>query len=113
MLSTYMRQFSSEQKPTFDLISEFIFKDLCIDDDSKRSLVDVQLHPVKMLLFIKFKSEESRDRVNERVQSNQGVVWSHYGVRIKGYNLDAQVKRISLLGAGPEISAADIKNTFQ
>ena len=44
-------------KPTFDLISEFIFKDLCVDQDLKKSLVDVQLHPVKMLLFIKFNSE--------------------------------------------------------
>ena len=80
-------------KPTFDVISEFIFKDLCINEDMKKSLVDVQLHPVKMLLFIKFNSEESRDIVNERVQSPQGVVWSHYSVRVKGYNLDAQVKK--------------------
>ena len=100
-------------KPTFDLISEFIYKDLCADQESKNSLVDVQLHPVKMLLFIKFSSEESRDSVNEKVQSQRGVTWTHYGVRVKGYNLDAQVKRISLLGAGPETTAEDIKNTFQ
>ena len=64
-------------KPTFDVISEFIFKDLCADLESKRALVDVQLHPVKMLLFIKFNSEESRDAINEKVQSTQGVIWSH------------------------------------
>ena len=100
-------------KPTFDIISEFISKDLCSDQDTRKALVDVQLHPVKMLLFIKFNSEGARDKINARVQSPEGVTWTHYGVWIKGYNLDAQVKRISLLGAGPETTAEDINLTFQ
>ena len=38
------------------------------------------------------------------------VLFGH--IRIKGYNLDAQVKRISLLGAGPETTAEEIRQTL-
>ena len=89
-----------------------MFNDVCNDEASRSSLVDVQLHPVKMLLFVKFSSEEARDAVNERVQSPLGVVWSSYRVRVKGYKLEAQVKRIALLGASLETTEEDIKASF-
>ena len=37
-----------------------------------------------------------------KVQSGEGVVWSEYGVKVKGYSLDAQVKFIRPLGVSPE-----------
>ena len=93
-------------------LADFVFNDVCKDTASRSCLVDVQLHPVKMLLFVKFSSEEARDAVNERVQSAQGVFWTSYRVRVKGYKLEAQVKRIALLGASPETTEEDIKGAF-
>ena len=48
----------------------------------------------------------------ERLQSNEGVIWREYGVKVKGYSLDAEVKHFRVLGVSPETSAADIKQTF-
>ena len=42
---------------------------------------DVQFHPVKMLIFMKFSDEKWRDAVMARVLSPGGVRWSGYGVK--------------------------------
>ena len=42
-----------KEKPKWDQIAEFVFKDLCPSDELRKAVKDVQLHPVKMLLFIK------------------------------------------------------------
>ena len=55
--------------------------------DLRKELKDVQFHPVKMMLFIKFSGEGWRDAVVERLQSAVGVTWGEYGVRVKGYGL--------------------------
>ena len=46
---------------------------MCKDAKLRSELVDVQMHPVKMLLFVKFKTEQARNHVNERVQSPGGT----------------------------------------
>ena len=76
-------------------------------------MLDVQFHPVKMLIFVKFTEEKSGDEVMVKVQSQVGLKWSLYGVRVKGYSLDAQVKFIRVLGVSPETTEAEIRSTFQ
>ena len=100
------------QKPNWDRIAEFVHTDLCTTAELRKEVKDVQFHPVKMLLFIKFSGESWRDAVVERLQSAEGVVWGEYGVRIKGYSLDAEVKFIRLLGVSPETGEDEIKKTF-
>ena len=48
-------------KPTWDKIAEFIYRDLCPTPTLRRSVSEVQLHPVKMLLFVKCCNEQIRD----------------------------------------------------
>lgn len=101
------------RKPDWDRIAEFIYNDLCNTPELRKEVLDVQFHPVKMLLFIKCSDEQWRDAMVARVQSDEGVTWSEYGVRVKGYSLDAQVKFIRLLGVSPETEEEEIRATFQ
>ena len=68
----------------------------------RKAVKDVQFHSVKMLLFIRFSEEEFRDDIVANLQSAEGVIWSDYRVKVKGYSLDAQVKLIRLLGVSPD-----------
>ena len=67
----------------------------------------VQFHPVKMLIFVKFSNDQWRDNVVAKLQSAEGVIWKDYGVKIRGYSLDAEVKYFRLLGVSPETDAED------
>ena len=49
------------QKPNWDRIADFIYNDLCKTSELRKAVQDVQFHPVKMLLFIRFNEEEFRD----------------------------------------------------
>ena len=100
------------QKPNWDRIAEFIYNDLCNTPELRKSVQDVQFHPVKMLLFIRFSDEQLRDDTVTRLQSAVGVTWTEYRVKVKGYSLDAQVKFIRLLGVSPETGEEEIKRTF-
>ena len=101
------------RKPDWDKIAEFIYKYLCGIPELRKVVLDVQFLPVKMLLFIKCSEERWRDTLVAKVQSAEVLVWSEYGVKVKGYSLDAQVKFIRLLGVSPETVEEDIKKTFQ
>ena len=97
-----------KNKPKWDQIADFVYKDLCPTDDMRRAIRDVQLHPVKMLIFIKFSEDKFRDQIVARIRSG-GVVWKEYGVTVRGYSLDAQIKFIRLLGVSPETGESEIK----
>ena len=56
----------------------------------------------RMSSFIRFSEEEFRDDIVANLQSAEGVIWSDYRVKVKGYSLDAQVKLIRLLGVSPD-----------
>ena len=101
------------QKPLWDKIADFIYNDLCPTPEIRREIQDVQFHPVKMLIFVKFSEEKWRDKVVEKLQSQEGIVWKDYGVKIKGYSLDAEVKFFRLLGVSPETGEDEIKETFK
>ena len=72
----------------------------------------MQLHPVKMMLFVKFKSETSRDQMVARIQAQNGLLWTEYGVKVRGHSLDASVKIITVLGACPETTEEEMKAAF-
>ena len=102
-----------KNKPKWDQIAEFVYKDLCPTEDLRKAVVDVQLHPVKMLIFIRFSEDKYRDLVVSRVRSHDGIIWSDYKVKVKGYSLDAKVKFIRLLGASPETQGDEIVKVFK
>ena len=70
------------QKPTWDKIADFVYGDLCPNAEVKRHIKYVQFHPVKMLIFIKFSEDMWRDAVVEKLQSEGGVIWKSYDVRV-------------------------------
>ena len=100
MIEFYERAFYNK-KPGWDKLANFVYHDLCPTDQLRQSLEDVQFHPVKMIIFIKFNSDVVRDQVVARLQSMNGVMWTDYGVHV-----------IRVLGVSPETTADDIKNTF-
>ena len=96
------------KRPTWEQLANFVYNDLCANDTLRGDLVDVQLHAVKMLLFLKFKSEQIRDEVALKLQNRNGVMWTEYQVSVRGYSLDAMVKVITVLGASPETDEQEI-----
>ena len=101
-----------KQKPTWDKIADFIYSDLCQTPELRKEVKDVQFHPVKMLLFIRFSEDNFRDEILAKVQSAAGLVWSDYRVKVKGYSLDAEVKFVRLLGVSPETGEEEIRRSF-
>ena len=99
-----------KDKPKWDQLADFVYNDLCPTAELRKSVKDVQLHPVKMLIFIRFSDDKSRDEVVGRIRA--GVLWKEYKVRVKEYSLDSEVKFIRLLGASPETEACEIKRVF-
>ena len=102
-----------KQKPNWDRIAEFVYSDLCQTAELRKAIQDVQFHPVKMLIFIKCSEERFRDELVLKIQSEEGVTWTDYRVRVKGYSLDAGVKFIRLLGVSPETEEEEIRTTFR
>ena len=75
MIELYERAFYNK-KPGWDNLANFVYNDLCPTEELRQSVEDVQFHPVKMIIFIKFKSEEVRDQLVERLQTMNGVFWT-------------------------------------
>ena len=100
MIEFYERAFYNK-KPGWDNLANFVYHDLCPTDQLRQSLEDVQFHPVKMIIFIKFNSDVVRDQVVARLQAMNGVMWTDYGVHV-----------IRVLSVSSETTADDIKNTF-
>ena len=96
-----------------DQIANFIYSDLCPTDDLRKAVKDVQLHPVKMLIFVRFTDDKVRDHIAAKLRSPQGITWSEYKVRVKGYSLDSEVKFIRVLGVSPETEANEIIEAFK
>ena len=111
MIELYEKAFYN-RKPGWDNMANFVYNDLCTTDVLRQGVEDVQFHPVKMIIFIKFKSDEIRDQVVEKLQSVGGVFWTEYGVSVRGHSLDANVRLIRVLGVSPETTGDDIRSTF-
>ena len=63
-------------------------------------------------MFVRYKKDQFRDEVVEKINSKEGIKWVHYGVRVKGYSLEAQIKLIKVMGFSPETTAEEIKRSF-
>ena len=96
VIDLYERAFYS-RKPNWEQLANFVHSDLCPSAELREGLVDVQLHPVKMMIFIKFKTEQVRDDVVARLQGMNGVMWTEYGVPVRGHSLDVDMKVITVL----------------
>ena len=53
MIELYERSFYNK-RPGWDSLANFVYNDLCPSDILRQSIQDVQFHPVKMIIFIKF-----------------------------------------------------------
>ena len=100
------------KKPNWEDLAEFVYAVLAVGSTSAPGLIragvkDVQLHPVKKLLFLKFSDQLIRDEVAARLQA--GLVWPAFDTTVTGWAMDKPVERIRLLGASPETDEAGVR----
>ena len=100
-----------KRKPYYDELADFVHDILCPTAKLRDDLQDVQLHPVKKNLFIKFKSVESRDNVAERL-SGEGLEWPAFSTKVQGWAMDKPIVFVRVLGASPESSMQDVKGVM-
>ena len=68
---------------------------------------DIQLHPVKKLLFIKFTEQQLRNEVAVRLQA--GMAWPAFDTTVTGWSMDKPVERVRVLGTSLETDQAGIR----
>ena len=101
-----------DKKPNWEELAEFVYSVLAVGGTSspqqiRAAVVDIQLHPVKKLLFLKFTDKAIRDEVATRLQS--GLVWPAFATPATGWGMDKPVEKIRLLGAlGYQLLACDL-----
>ena len=76
-----------KRKPYYDELADFVHDILCPTDVLRGDLEDVQLHPVKKNLFIKFRTAKSRDAVAERL-AGEGLEWPAFNTKVQGWAMD-------------------------
>ena len=101
-----------KRKPYYDELAEFVYDILCPSDLLRAELEDVQLHPVKKHLLIKFRTQEARDTVAERL-AGEGLDWPGFQTKVQGWAMDKPVMFVRILGASPHTTNEDIKNVMQ
>ena len=104
------------KKPNWEDLAEFDYSVLSVGSTSVPGLIraavkDVQLHPVKKLLFLKFTDQLIRDEVATRLQA--GLVWPAFNTTVTGWAMDKPVERFRVLGASPETYEAGIRLILQ
>lgn len=99
------------KKPQYDELADFVYDILCPTAQLRADLEDVQLHPVKKNLFIKFRSEISRDTVADML-AGEGLEWPAFETRVQGWAMDKPVVFVRVLGASPESRQEDIKGVM-
>ena len=100
-----------KRKPYYDELAEFVYDILCPSDELRADLEDVQLHPVKKNLFIKFKTVQSRDSVAERL-AGEGLEWPAFHTKVQGWTMDKPIVFVRVLGSSPESSLEDVKGVM-
>ena len=101
-----------QKKPTYEDLAEFVYSVLSVGGTSPPQVVragvqDIQLHPVKKLLFVKFTEQQLRDEVVTRLQN--GLVWPEFDTTVTGWSMDKPVERVRVLGTSPETTEADMR----
>ena len=102
----------TKEKPYYDELAEFVYDILCPSDLLRADLEDVQLHPVKKHLLIKFKTVVSRDAVVERL-SGDGLEWPTFNTKVQGWAMDKPIVFVRVLGASPLSSKQEIKEVME
>ena len=100
-----------KRKPYYDELADFVYDILCPNNQMRADLVDVQLHPVKKNLFIKFKTVQVRDAVAERL-AGEGLEWPAFNTKVQGWAMDKPMVFVRVLGSSPESSMQDVKNVM-
>ena len=100
------------KKPNWEDMADFVYSVLAVGSTSVPQLIraavkDVQLHPVKKLLFLKFNDLTIRDEVAARLQT--GLVWPAFDTTVTGWAMDRPVERIRVLGSSPETDEAGLR----
>ena len=100
-----------KRKPYYDEVADFVYDILCPTAQLRSDLLDVQLHPVKKHLFIKFKTEISRDEVAEKL-SGEGLEWPEFETKVQGWAMDKPMVFVRVLGASPESTEQDVRGVM-
>ena len=100
------------RKPNWEDLAEFVYSVLAVGGTSspqqvRAAVLDVQMHPVKKLLFLKFTDQAIRDEVATRLQS--GLVWPAFATTVTGWGMDKPVERIRVLGVSPETDEEGVR----
>ena len=98
------------RKPTWEEMAIFVSQQLCVTAVLKSSLKDIQLHPVKKHLFIKFKDTVSRDLVADKLKA--GVDWPAFEAKVHGWAMDKPVIVVRLHGVSPESTKREIADVM-
>ena len=103
------------KKPNWEDMAEFVYSVLFVGSTSAPGLIraavkDVQLHPVKKLLFLKFTDQQIRDEVATRLQA--GLVWPTFNTTVTGWAMDKPVERVRVLGVSPETDEAGVRSVM-
>ena len=100
-----------KRKPYYDELAEFVYDILCPTEQLRADLEDVQLHPVKKLLFIKFRTILTRDIVAEKL-AGDGLEWPAFETKVQGWAMDKPIVFVRVLGSSPESSMDDVKGVM-
>lgn len=101
-----------KRKPFYDELADFVYDILCPSDQLRSDLEDVQLHPVKKHLLIKFRTTLSRDAVLESL-SGDGLDWPVFKTKVQGWAMDKPVLFVRVLGASPLTSREEIRDVME
>ena len=104
-----------QKKPSYEDLAEFVYSVLSVGGVSPPQVVragvqDIQLHPVKKLLFIKFTEQQLRDEVVTRLQA--GLVWPAFDTTVTGWSMDKPLERVRVLGTSPETNEGEIRKVL-
>ena len=101
-----------KKRPGYDDLADFVYDILCPSDLLRADVEDLQLHPVKRNLFIKFRTEQTRDIVADKL-AGEGMEWPAFDTKVQGWAMDKPMLFVRVLGASPESSREEVKDVLE
>ena len=99
------------RKPSMSEIGDWVGDHLCQEEDLMAAIQDVQLHPLRCNIYIKFSETGVRDRVADKLL--RGVQWPDWNVTVYGGALDKPITVVRLKGVNPDTKEEEIRNTME